>query len=66
MKYIIGKYRSFPTSKETITRIDIVLKNQTSKQIAKRVANIHGYSLLGYRTKRMTEKQYRKKYKIGL
>ena len=53
MKFVIGRYKRFPSAK------------QTAKQVANRVANIHGYSVQGYHVKHMTETQYRKKYKIG-
>ena len=61
-RFVIGTYKRYPTAKCKIKRMDIVLKGQTAKGVAKRVANIHGYALCSLRTKTMTEKQYRKKF----
>ena len=62
MRFVIGRYRPSSSSKKTITRMDIIMPNQTAKQVALRVADIHGYKLSSYRVKTMTEEQYRKRY----
>jgi len=60
-RFIKGVYKEKGTGK-IFKRMDIVLTGQKPKEIAERVASIHGATVVSYKTISMTEEQYRKKY----